>query len=421
MNESTAVTTRDTEEVSPELAQAREELAKIQQAGLAAVERHKTLNAVARMLEGCKWGDISGQSLSPQTRYGIARICDAYRADPLLHIHILGGRVYLNADYWTGKLNALPELDHWLQNNITKRYSTELREIAKQTFQDAKEFEDEDMKDQARRILGEARYADEARAYHGIPDDAEAAYETLVYLDGKAEPIREANHAPNHPTRDPVGKARPEVTAKTRSLRRAAVKACPDLQTSEVKELQRLVSDEFEIVLEDKAADRAIASAPTQAVAGNGEPEAAHPAEAQPLPVEGEDDENGDEPDYETVEAEPEWDRTDAHKRLFATLKDAGITGDKERKAWAADLELPRSTKKWTRKHYETALTALYAPVRDDVLARIESSDEVTLEELSRAVLGMIEPDYLKHWMALQAALDARGITAEEVQGGEDL
>lgn len=376
---------------STEFAAARKELARIREVGLAAVERQKSLNNIARMLEGCQWGDVKGKSLSVNTRYAIARICDVYNADPLLHIFILGGQIYRNAQYWTEQLNGLPDLKDWWQLNISASYSAALRDQAKAVTAQAKEFDLPALKDDALALLRKANEADERRAFHGIPTEAVAAYETLVNLNGRDELIREANYAPHK--NDPVGASRPHETAKTRSLRRAAVKASPSLRSREEENARDAIEGEFEIVdTKPQAATLQI---------GDGE---------QVVEATGEIIEQGGATQEALPQQQPPadaFDYDDARKQMMATWKDAGV---KDRKVWSKDNGFPESIKDWVPDQYRAAYRLLLEPVK----ARVRELAGAGLEDVCLRVLKKAQPMYLKEWNLVLATLEL------EQQGGNE-
>lgn len=282
-DESTAVTKQDER---PELPQAQKnELQAIRQAGQYAVERQKEINAVTRMLEGMQFGNVKGENLSPQTRFAIARVCEQYGADPALHIHILGGNLYLNAQFWAERVNALPNLKGWEQFNISPLYITELRRQAEAVMADAATYDEPHLRSEGLRLLAEARKADQRRAFYGIPDTAVAAYETVIDFTDRAS-VYEANYAPNSGN-DPVGKARPNETARSRSLRRAGAKASPAIKSLDELAARQEIKAEFRVIEADAKEARAALPAAGEAQAvriGAGEPQAANVAQAQELP-----------------------------------------------------------------------------------------------------------------------------------------
>lgn len=282
-DESTAVTRQDER---PELPQAQKnELQAIRQAGQYAVERQKEINAVTKMMAGMQFGNVRGENLSPETRYAIARVCEQYGADPAIHIHILGGNLYLNAQFWAERVNGLPNLKGWEQFNISALYSAELRKQAKQMLADSKEYEVPEWRDQGLKLIEAANKADQRRAYFGIPDTAVAAYETVIDFTDRAS-VYEANYAPNSGN-DPVGKARPNETARSRSLRRAGAKASPAIKSLDELAARQEIKAEFRVIEADaKEARQALpAAGEAQAVRiGAGEPQAANVAQAQELP-----------------------------------------------------------------------------------------------------------------------------------------
>lgn len=388
----------------PEIAEAvRQELSKIRQAGSYAVARQKELNAVTRMLAGMKWGDVSGGNLSEATRYAIARICLAYDADPSLHMDILGGKVYLNATYYEREINSLPNLKGWDQHNISAKYTVELRKQAQQLVKEAADLGMPELKEQARELMAKATYGDQRRAFYEVPDGALAVYETEIqFLD--RDPVREANWA--GVGSDPVGKAHPAKTARTRSIRRAGRKASRRLQTVEEKALQHGIEAEWEIVQDDnRAAVGALPlpSGPQAVRTGHGEPEAANPAGARELPVENAGVASTVTPNV----TPPAFDHDQARKGFMANLTAAGIKGD-ARKVWCKKLDLPESTKDFTPENYATALEALVGPTRDAVT---EKAAELGYElpALAEAICtdGKMPPrdGFLSEWIKLQAEL----------------
>jgi hypothetical protein len=122
-------------------------------------------------------------------------------------------------------------------------------------------------------------------------------------VDGKPwiEQVSECNWAGGKPkgkTRDgkefdadPVGNAEPSKTARSRSLRRCAIKAFQSTLApieSELRKLENAIEAEFTVIENDRAEERAAlpaADGPQAVRIGAGEPEAARAVEAEPLPV----------------------------------------------------------------------------------------------------------------------------------------
>lgn len=281
-------------------AEAQQQIQSIRTAGAVAVAQQKALNDTTRQLAGMKWGDVSGQSLSVHTRYAIAQLCQLTGANPAIHLYILGGRPYLNGDYWAQVVADNAFSLGYDQRNISASNTAQLRKLAAEADKDGEEEE-------ARALRREARELDRLRASYGIPENAVAAYETIIRRYAEHAPVaaiatgrvdgtpfvieyREANWAGGKKG-DPVGDARPAETARSRSLRRAAVKAfATTLQPMEdqLRKLEEAIEAEFTVITDDQQEERAALPAPDgpQAVRiGAGEPEAARAVEAEPLPV----------------------------------------------------------------------------------------------------------------------------------------
>lgn len=232
------------------------EVAAIRQAGAHAVAVQKERNQVMRALAGGKWGKISGSDLSDQSRWMMARMAEIFDIDPLTELDILGGCFYIKADAWARKLNALDTLRDLKIINISAAFSKAMREQAKQKLMDADEYGDEDMRQDAKRLIRAAQHADERRAHYQVPDIAVAAYEALAFLDGEPTPRGECNYAPNGPN-DPVGRDRPAETARTRTLGRLARKTVPSLRTAESLALKEGIEAEARVILNTKEDARA--------------------------------------------------------------------------------------------------------------------------------------------------------------------
>lgn len=280
------------------------EVEAIRRAGSFAVERQRVINATTRQLAGMKWGDVAGNSLSDATRYAIAQLCSLTGANPGIHIDILGNRVYLNAAYWSQVVADQPHHVETTQHNISAEYAKELRRQARAILKEAEELEMPELRADAAALVKDAIRVDERRAHYGIPDKAAAAYETVIrrYTEGAplaailagrvdgdryVTEVREANYAGGGAKpRDPVGDARPHETARSRSLRRAAVRAYSTTLQPVERELRKLeheIEAEFEVIA--TARPERLPAGRQALTAGTGEPEAADAVDAEPLPV----------------------------------------------------------------------------------------------------------------------------------------
>lgn len=140
-----------------------------------------------------------GKAISPVARQAVVRYCLEVGADPIRHVHVLGGNVYLNAAFWMDLVASNPKFVR-----------------AETAF-----IHDDDRADQQERERRKAQ-----RLLLGVPEKAlGAAVVTLYYAEGRG-PFIGVNWAGAKDS-DPVGKQEPTKTAETRAYRRAAMKAEP--------------------------------------------------------------------------------------------------------------------------------------------------------------------------------------------------
>jgi len=320
-----------------------------------------------------------------------AKFCYLTKANPMIHIDVLGGGPYLNAEYWSDKMNSDPTFIRYEQFPIDRGTEAKWRERAKRLRAQASELKDLEPQ-RAADFIGKAQYAEdkadwveEQRIQWEVPDAAPSAYLTDIYKFGNHAPLEkirsgeiqdfdryvvkvsEANWAGNKSS-DPVGKAEAEKTARTRSLRRAGVRAFSawlQQYEQEISKVENAMEAEFEIIMDERAEERASlpSSDEPQAVStSQGEPSVAQEDEAQDLPSATDPAVEEDIPAPEISEEEqsldePEpFDRGDWHRKYFALLKEAGID---ERKPWQVDNFLPESVTEWEPHHYKTACRLL--------------------------------------------------------------
>lgn len=408
-SESTAVAVQD----SPELKALKIE-------GREAVARTMELARIRKQIEGMEWGSgyslVKGADLSGSSQHAIAQLVKLTGCNIALHLYILGGRPYLNADYWRERVAGQRAFVRDEQRNLSLRHIDEVRALASQAASDG---DNED----ATRLRRKARALSEARSHYSPPAWATEVYETIIYryrenapldeikagtVDGEPwiEEHRECNWAGNKPKgrkanggeydADPVGNAEPAKTARSRSYRRCAVGAFQATLApieAQLRKLEDAIEGEFEVISSDRRVEAA--SRPgereTQAVLSSGEPEARSAQGAQDLPTR--------EP------AGKAWNANDARKRLFATLRDAGIE-ESGRKAWQAENDLPSSTSEWGEAEYDRAISILTEPVVEAVneaagMLGIEDVSAFALERLGHA------PDTLKDWKEVLRAMNA--------------
>ena len=142
-----------------------------------------------------------GKEISPVSRAAVVRYCLEIGADPVRHVFVLGGNVYLNAAFWMDLVAANPK---FLRADPPKFIHHDERASAEDNA--------------ARKAL---------RVTYGVPEGVKgAAIVTLHYADGRG-PFIGVNWVGARGKADPVGEAEPTKTAETRAYRRAAMKAEP--------------------------------------------------------------------------------------------------------------------------------------------------------------------------------------------------
>lgn len=259
---------------------ASREVEQIRQMGSAEVARRDEVNKLYKMLNGMEWGSghqvVKGSSFSPATRQAFAEFCFAARANAMYHVDMLGGKPYLNAQYWSDRINSDERyVDHRLIN-----------------------------------ISNDP----DRRAEYGVPEWALAAYvceirklmpfaplekirsgEVLDFERYVAR-VEEPNWAGNKPKKakrdggsydaDPIGNEEATKTARTRALRRTAARAFPVWMAAEeerIKKLENAIQAEFRRIKSEQMDERAALppqEGPQALRVGAGEPVAA------PVPVE---------------------------------------------------------------------------------------------------------------------------------------
>lgn len=303
------------------------EVEQIRDAGRLMVERKRALTELYQEIAGCEWGNLSGAALSPVARRNLARICQVTGAHPQLHVEILGGKPYLNAQFY---MDLAAQDPHYLgseQVNISPSVEAALRASGDEAENDAKALEGStapgdqefvaELRREAAKNRARARRIAIERAEWGAPEWAEQVIITQIRRfrpgapiaainrgevppDDFVQEVRECNWAGGRPMAkrkrdnqeyeaDPIGNAEPAKTARTRSWRRAArtaFSAWMEPLTEQIEKYEKAIEADYEMVVEDEAEERAALPAANgaQAVRTGGEPTAAAPAAAKPLP-----------------------------------------------------------------------------------------------------------------------------------------
>ena len=149
----------------------------VSRAGGAIAARKREERELYKTIEGLEWGDgvkaVKGSYFSPQTRHALAVFCHTTGANPMLHVDILNGKPYLNAQYWAERCVTHPLYLGHEQVNISADAEEKYRELEER----ARDRNDV----QARVRMG--RKADrvaELRIEFSPPGDATHAYVTII-------------------------------------------------------------------------------------------------------------------------------------------------------------------------------------------------------------------------------------------------
>jgi hypothetical protein len=422
------------------------EIEQIRKRGTALVAHRKEIAKLDAQISGLTWGSgsqtVQGASFSPMTRAVLAEFCAITRANPLYHVDILGNRPYLNSNYWSDLINTRPDFHHFEQRDLSPSVEQAIRDRAARHRDIAASIEGPEKAQRLAKALDLEEEADDvalARAQWSAPEWAQVVVQTTIFKFIDATPldairsgaitnidryivaVPECNWAGGRPPgkkrdgttydSDPIGNNEPAKTARTRSLRRAAVKsfsAWMQEYDKQITKAEQAIEAEFTIIREDRAEQRQIANG--QAVqSGSGEPKATTSNGAQSLPTE----------DATTTPAAPPFDVSDARKAYFATLRDAGIEKDSARKKWQVDQGLGESTKQWGAAEYGKAMDALLEPARAKVRDGVELMGGGQLDQMAFKLYDCsfreLTLKQLNEWAAgISAQLD--GATDEDGQ-----
>lgn len=317
-----------------------DEIERIRAKGKAVTAYQEEVRGIRKVIEGLEWGSgtsvVKGSEMSGTMRHVLAEFCRVTRANPLMHVDILGGRPYLNAQYWEDRINSDPSFHHYEQRDISPSVETALRERAARHREVAEQLQGEEQAKRLSIALDLEEEADDlalARAKWSAPKWASVVVETTIHRfmnNAPLEQIRsgevvdferyliqvaECNWAGNRPKAkskkgyeydpDPIGNEEPAKTARTRSLRRTAKKAFPAWMAeyeNQIRKAEEVIEGEWEIIRDDQRAEQAALPSgdQPQAARTGGEPSAATEDEAEDLPTE---DADAGDPEAELEEA----------------------------------------------------------------------------------------------------------------------
>lgn len=367
-NESTAVTAPASSTPPVDVA-TDAEINEFRKNGAAMLAKRKETNALFKALEGMTWesggSKLHGSDLSPTVRALIAEFAYLTRANIFLHIDILGGKPYLNAQYWMERMQSdIRHMSHELINisdNAAKRAEYGVPAWAKFAYEIV--------------ITKLVPFAPIEKIQSGEILDFER-YKTVV---------RECNWAGgkgnDNGKKDPVGDAEPAKTARTRALRRGArvaYSAWMEQYDEQIKKVETAIEAQYEIIKTEPlngGAKRQLQPGEPQTVrAGAGEPTAAEPTgrdlgTSAPVP---------NATDAPAPVSPEEQDRRDkALRGFFATLRAynevavpamPALLPISDRREWQQSNGLPESATDFTAADAQRATELLTKPVRDTVL-----------------------------------------------------
>jgi len=185
----TDVATRPARELSPEVQ--------------SAIDERKARNLMVAAIRGTQWGS----NIGPEVQRSIAEYCRQNNLDPVRHVEVLGGRIYLTAELYDEKGAPLirsgaivPAEPDYI--NTDKR----LDALVEAGVADA-------VTEQNRRMWLRIKY--------NVPEEAKAAVVQRFTIAASGATVIGVNWCGGTGRTDPVGNTEPAKTAQTRARRRA--------------------------------------------------------------------------------------------------------------------------------------------------------------------------------------------------------
>ena len=160
-------------------------------------------NALVAAIRGTQWG----KDVSEQTTRAIAHYCNSNGLDPVRHVELLGGRIYLTASFYEERGAAL------LRSGQVRKAVPEFIHADERLDALAKQGDAWALEESTRRLR--------LRIQHGVPEAAKGACIQRMYVGGSDDAVTGVNWCGGTGRRDPVGDAEPTKTAETRAARRA--------------------------------------------------------------------------------------------------------------------------------------------------------------------------------------------------------
>lgn len=209
-------------ELATALAVTKEDMAALSTEQRAAIAERKNANIVSAQMAGTNWG----KGLDQPTRRAVSDWGQRHGIDVATEIFVLGGSIYLNAQFYINRLVEMVKAGHVLDfSQDMVQHDARLGEVLAEVLPaDASDEERAELREAQAKARREIRRRRDIRIMYGIPESATAAVVTTIRLTRLPSVpfvgIKWAPHA-NSQHRDPVGTDYPQESALTRSARRA--------------------------------------------------------------------------------------------------------------------------------------------------------------------------------------------------------
>lgn len=217
------------------------------------IDERKTRNLVAAKIAGMSWGG----ALDLEARRALADWGQQHGVDVTTEIHILGSRIYKNADYYINR--AQPYVRAGMIA-IDLRYINVDKRLDEDAANPDPEYADEAAG--ARREIATRR---SLRIQFNVPESAQSAVLCVVRFPRSGESFPAAKWCGNGSRqKDPIGDANPEATAATRAIRKAlkmAVGFEPEIAIAFGEQEDEAVADVEAVVHRSQSAQRELNAA----------------------------------------------------------------------------------------------------------------------------------------------------------------
>lgn len=205
------------------------------------IEDNRIRNAAVAAIRGTIWSkDLSAQQIG-----AVAQYAREVGIDPVRHIEVLGGRIYLTAEFYRERGAPL------IRSGKVRVHETEYINVDPRLEALAKTGDEWAVNEQAHRQVLRIRY--------NAPEKAAAIAVVRITIVGTDSTYVGVNWCGGLAKRDPVGDAEPAKTAEARAERRAwrrIVSVIPELETAvgHIEARATLVEDEVAQLAGDQSA-----------------------------------------------------------------------------------------------------------------------------------------------------------------------